>query len=164
MPAARRSTLVAALACAALACDAAAQGGGTNQMTTQDTPGGAKMNKIDAITIKQGAAAHKDAGAIKSESGLGHKDGAAHKDAIKGESKDGTTGILIGLTPKPEAGAAMSGDPRQSPAGVIAPIDHKAGVGVIAPIDHKAGVGVIAPIDHKAAITPSANFGGPAVQ
>ena len=179
MPRTRSLAVVTALAFAiAVAHDARGQGaksGGTNQLATQDAPGaeGAKVNKIDALTIKQGAAAEKTGNAaikgesgaaikgedhrrgIKGESGLAHKDAAA----IKGESKDGTTGILIGLTPKPEADASMAGDASNAAARKPTMDQQQKAAGVIAPIDHKAGVGVIAPIDNKAAIAPSAGIG-----
>src|SRR5262245_11065857 len=164
MAATRNLALVAALAVAVVAGrDAVGQGGGTNQLSTQDTPGAekAKVNKIEAITIKQGAAdgASKDAAikgdsrAIKGESprdankgeasaaikGEAIKGGAYKSNAIKGESS--TDGILIGLTPKPEADAAMSGGgapgaARSGPSGIVGPADQKAAI--IGPVDQKA--------------------------
>ena len=145
MTATRNLAFLAALAIAVIAGrDALGQaGGGTNQLSTQDTAGreAAKVNKIDAITIKQGAmdGASKDA-AIKGEA---IKGSAFKSDAIKGESKDGTTGILIGLTPKPEADAAMSGAgapgaARSGPSGIIGPVDQKAAI--IGPVDIKSGL------------------------
>ncbi|HTO51047.1 MAG TPA: hypothetical protein VML91_25645 [Burkholderiales bacterium] len=164
MTACRSLALLAALAVAVVAGrDALGQagGGGTNQLSTQDTPGGseaARVNKIEAITIKQGAAdgASKDA-AIKGESraikGEAIK-GAYKSDAIKGEaSKDG---ILIGLTPKPEADASMSGGgapgaARSGPSAIIGPVDQKAAI--IGPVDQKAG-GIIAPTDMRSGLAP----------
>jgi hypothetical protein len=197
MSATRSLAVVTALAGAIVAghdaLGQAPKSGGANQMTLQDSAGSeaARVNKVDALTIKQNAAegaAHKDGAAAQAEGSVrkgalklnplddaaikgesaahkaaaahkdaAHKGAAAHKDAaaIKGESKDGTTGILIGLTPKPEADASMAGGAkapaRAGAAGVIAPIDHKA-AGVVAPIDHRARA--VSAGDYKPLATP----------
>ena len=75
---------------------------------------GRPLTPLDDATIKQGGAIKQDA-AIKGEV-RGIK---GESRAIKGETQgDGTTGILIGLTPKPEASDASKANPGALGAGV----------------------------------------------
>lgn len=105
-----RTILIAALAVAScLVLPAGAQDAAQKDFGAYK---GRPLNRPDDAAIKQGAAIKGEAAAIKGEAIKGEARG------IKGESQgDGTTGILIGLTPKPEASDASKANPAALGAG-----------------------------------------------